>query len=547
MSSHGDVAGNPHTEAVNDEDTNEAAVSVPDTGDGGDGSKLKMIITLVKKCLGVKDIASMRLSLPASLLEPIPNLEYWHYLDRPDLFAAINDSADPLERMLAVLRFSFAKDLKWIHGKVCKPYNSVLGEHFRAHWDVIPVSYPSDDRTQAPIQHLYLSEAAAESSISQLPVTESSRAETASTKSGVSSIKSATSRAASSPQTPGRSTPATSPELIETELDAQISKLSLNEGEQPVELVEADDPPVPIANRPRIRVAYLTEQISHHPPVSAYVASCPSRNLEMVGIDQISAKVSGMNVRVTPGSYNKGMFIRGTGGHAEGETYQITHPTVSVNGILRGNFYLTVSDSTIITCSGTKSTKDDEQLRTIIEFKEESWLGKAHFLIEGVVHAYDPTGIAHHEWTKVKHVPKSRVVAQFHGSWKHLIKWKLVEEPDSAYRPLLDLSQLQVIPKSVRPLDEQLPTESRKLWENVTKNLLNKQYGDANKFKHAIEQKQRDDAAERKRKGTKFIPKYFAEDWEDGIPTVLPEGRAAMEEELASQAEHPLEPTKVAA
>lgn len=59
MSSHGDVAGNPHTEAVNDEDTNEAAVSVPDTGDGGDGSKLKMIITLVKKCLGVKDIASM--------------------------------------------------------------------------------------------------------------------------------------------------------------------------------------------------------------------------------------------------------------------------------------------------------------------------------------------------------------------------------------------------------------------------------------------------------------------------------------------------------
>ena len=29
-----------------------------------------------------------RLSLPASLLEPIPNLEYWHYLDRPDFFAS---------------------------------------------------------------------------------------------------------------------------------------------------------------------------------------------------------------------------------------------------------------------------------------------------------------------------------------------------------------------------------------------------------------------------------------------------------------------------
>jgi hypothetical protein len=29
-----------------------------------------------------------RLSLPASLLEPIPNLEYWQYADRADIFAA---------------------------------------------------------------------------------------------------------------------------------------------------------------------------------------------------------------------------------------------------------------------------------------------------------------------------------------------------------------------------------------------------------------------------------------------------------------------------
>src|ERR1700733_995679 len=42
------------------------------------------------------------------------------------------------------------------HGKICKPYNSVLGEFFLAHWDVVPPVYPSDDRTQPPIQHLYL-------------------------------------------------------------------------------------------------------------------------------------------------------------------------------------------------------------------------------------------------------------------------------------------------------------------------------------------------------------------------------------------------------
>lgn len=34
------------------------------------------------------DLLSSRLSLPASLLEPIPNLEYWSYCDRADFFAA---------------------------------------------------------------------------------------------------------------------------------------------------------------------------------------------------------------------------------------------------------------------------------------------------------------------------------------------------------------------------------------------------------------------------------------------------------------------------
>lgn len=38
------------------------------------------------------------------------------------------------------------------HGKIVKPYNSVLGEHFLAHWTVKPVTYPSDP-TSPPIVH----------------------------------------------------------------------------------------------------------------------------------------------------------------------------------------------------------------------------------------------------------------------------------------------------------------------------------------------------------------------------------------------------------
>jgi hypothetical protein len=74
--------------------------------------------------------------------------------------------------MLAVIRFAFSKELKFVvrvplycnfcrlgadypvqKGKVCKPYNSVLGEHFRAYSDVPAhaVLIPSADPTQPPI------------------------------------------------------------------------------------------------------------------------------------------------------------------------------------------------------------------------------------------------------------------------------------------------------------------------------------------------------------------------------------------------------------
>ena len=42
-----------------DDHEQEAAIAVPDSGDSGEGGKLKMIVQLPKKCLGVKDLAAM--------------------------------------------------------------------------------------------------------------------------------------------------------------------------------------------------------------------------------------------------------------------------------------------------------------------------------------------------------------------------------------------------------------------------------------------------------------------------------------------------------
>jgi hypothetical protein len=42
-----------------DAETSAGPIPVPDTGDHGEGGKLKMIVQLVRRALGVKDIAAM--------------------------------------------------------------------------------------------------------------------------------------------------------------------------------------------------------------------------------------------------------------------------------------------------------------------------------------------------------------------------------------------------------------------------------------------------------------------------------------------------------
>ena len=80
---------------------------------------------------------------------------------------------------------------------------------------------------------------------------------------------------------------------------------------------------------------------------------------------------------------------------------------------------------------------------------------------------------------------------------------------EDEWKTLLDVSTLHIVPKVVRPLDKQQPRESRKLWENVTSNLLKKEYSEATKEKIEIEQRQRDEAAERKRKGLTYVFLFF--------------------------------------
>ncbi|KAF5345385.1 hypothetical protein D9757_013383 [Collybiopsis confluens] len=287
----------------------------------------------------MKDIAAMCVSRPRHphrapvepldgprRMEPIPNLEFSHYLDCPDVFAAINDSDDPFERMLAVIRFAATKDLQYIQGK-----------------DDPRLIVTSDD--EPPVAQLLVT----------APTTSFAPPE-----STLLILRPFHCRY----------------QHAESDVSTQMSQLHLDGSSSPSEVE-------------KLRVVYLTEQISHHPPVSAYYAACPSRHVELLGLDQISAKVAGTSVKVSLGAFNEGMLVN--------------IPLTEEVG-----FYITISETAVITCTGGGH---GQKFRTIIEYKEESWLGRAHFLIEGVIHTVFENETQHEEWTRIKDVPPSCVVA----------------------------------------------------------------------------------------------------------------------------------------
>jgi hypothetical protein len=165
-------------------------------------------------------------------------------------------------------------------------------------------------------------------------------------------------------------------------------------------------------NKP-VRVSYLTEQTSHHPPVSAFFVDCPEKGITARGFDQLSAKFTGTSIRVTPGAHNLGIFInvesRGN------EEYQLTHPAAHLGGLIRGSLSVSVADTCYVTCPKTR-------MKTIIQYLDEGWLGKTQNKVVGVTYRYDPEK---DRTTRIKDVPEKDILFHIEGCWQDEILYTL--------------------------------------------------------------------------------------------------------------------------
>lgn len=301
-----------------------------------------------------------------------------------------------------------------------------------------------------------------------------------------------------------------------------------------------------------IRVSYLTEQTSHHPPVSAFYISCPERGLHARGYDQITAKFTGTSIKVMPGEHNLGIFI--TLEKRDNETYQLTHPPAHLGGLLRGALNITVGEQAYISCPQTK-------LKCILRYYDEGWTRSVN-KVEGIIFRYDPDD---DDKTNIKDVPEDDILVRLGGPWKEQTVFTLGPKPVVSLVPahcphplvpfpspfrlpvlrqhlvsqdshppenqttLVDVAPLSVAPKTLPPEDKQLANESLTLWGPVTRAIHSKQFSRATHLKQELEEQQREKARQREQAGETWKPIFFTQVTDKGgRPELTDKGREVL-------------------
>ncbi|KAF7340192.1 hypothetical protein MVEN_01937800 [Mycena venus] len=246
---------------------------------------------------------------------------------------------------------------------------------------------------------------------------------------------------------------------------------------------------------------YVAEQVSHHPPISAFFYISPANRLSILGELRPKSKFLGNSVSTNMEGENRVsllgcpqdggthfllsssyLFILKLGSaHLE---YVITMPNMYARGILFGKMVQELGD----TCAA-KNEKNG--MVADLEFKTKGFFSGTYNAISG----------------RVRH--NSTDVGEVSGRWSHVMEFKSTKSGKK--HVLFDAIKDgdKIVDKQVPPEDQQEPNESRRLWRDLTKAIIAKDMEAATTSKTAVEDAQREQRRKLEESGAKHVPRFF--------------------------------------
>ncbi|ODQ50232.1 hypothetical protein SAICODRAFT_173898 [Saitoella complicata NRRL Y-17804] len=224
---------------------------------------------------------------------------------------------------------------------------------------------------------------------------------------------------------------------------------------------------------------YLAEQVSHHPPVSAYFYASPEHKIRVDGTLIPKSRFLGNSV----GSMMEGK-ARLSFTDRPGEEYVLTQPNMYARGILFGTMKLELGDHSFIRC-------DKNDLVADIEFKTKGFISGTYNAISG----------------KIKRISTGEALYEISGKWNEEMTLRDLRTKKTTI--LFDARGARPATHDMKPLSEQDERESQRLWDPVTRAIKKRDQDAATDAKSAIEERQRQEQRRREAEGAQWEPRFF--------------------------------------
>ncbi|XP_072722489.1 oxysterol-binding protein-related protein 9 isoform X2 [Mycteria americana] len=249
---------------------------------------------------------------------------------------------------------------------------------------------------------------------------------------------------------------------------------------------EGEDDTEPVSEGPvpwvsKSSVTFVAEQVSHHPPISAFYAECFSKRIQFNAHIWTKSKFLGMSI----GVHNIGQGCVTCLDYDE--HYILTFPNGYGRSILTVP-WIELGGECSINCSKTGYNA------SIVFHTKPFYGGKKHRITAEIFSPND-----------------KKPFCSIEGEWNGVMYAKYTTGENAVF---IDTKKMPTIKKKVRKLEDQDDFESRCLWKDVTYNLKIRDIDAATAAKHALEERQRAEARARKENETSWETRLFHEDGE---------------------------------
>ncbi|XP_067090633.1 oxysterol-binding protein-related protein 5 isoform X2 [Osmerus mordax] len=214
---------------------------------------------------------------------------------------------------------------------------------------------------------------------------------------------------------------------------------------------------------------YIAEQVSHHPPISAFYICNKKDGFSISGSILAKSKFYGNSLSAILDGKARLLLL------GREEEYVITMPYAHCKGILYGTMTLELGGKITIECEQTRYAAE-------LEFKLKPFLGGASSTnqISGKIHMGE------------------ELLATVDGHWdgEVFLQDRRSGQQEMLWNPTPEVRRTR-LKRQVVQVDQQGPFESERLWQHVTSAIVDRDQNRATQEKFVLEEAQRSEARDR--------------------------------------------------